>query len=259
MQCVLATTHHDPDGRLIDQSVRMLPILKRIFFGIAVHATNVTHERGLAVLATAGALVRRAPSAGHLLLGRARRGAVEFALELDAPFMLFCDLDRVLHWAEFYPDELAATVQSIANADFTVLGRTTRAFESHPRTQRDTEAIVNDVFARISHQRWDITAAARGLSRCAATAIVTGCHEDSVGTDAAWPLFISHTTDFRCDYLATEGLEFETADRYADQVAELGGMDAWIGWLDNDAREWALRLEIARAEVAAMLPYERLR
>ena len=65
-----------------------------------------------------------------------------------------------------------------------------RAFASHPRIQRDTEAIVNTVYASVSGHAWDVTAAARGISRRAAAAILAGCDEQSVGTDVAWPLFL---------------------------------------------------------------------
>ena len=40
---------------------------------------------------------------------------------------------------------------------------------------------------------------------------------------------------------ATEGLEFETADRYGDQVAAAGGVEAWKARLDADPRRWAER------------------
>jgi hypothetical protein len=140
--------------------------------------------------------------------------------------------------------------------DFTVLGRTERAFASHPRVQRDTEAIINTVYASVSGYAWDVTAAARGISRRAAAAIVEGCHEQSIGTDMAWPLFLQRRGGFSLGYRATEGLEFETADRYLDQVATAGGIQAWMARLDADPRRWAERLEVARVEVAAAAPYK---
>jgi hypothetical protein len=139
--------------------------------------------------------------------------------------------------------------------DFTVLGRTERAFASHPRTQRDTEAIVNGVYASGSGHAWDVTAAARGISRRAAEAILAGCPEESIGTDVAWPLFLQRAGGFTIGYSATEGLEFETADRYGEQVAAAGGVAAWIAQIDADPRRWIDRLEVARLEVAASLPY----
>ena len=255
---MLAATHHDPEGRLYDQTARVLPQLTRLFSAIAIQATQASQPRSLDLLAGAGALVQQeesAHSSSLVLLGRARRDALGCALRLDAPVILFCDFDRALHWAECYPDELARVASDLAARDLTVLGRTARAFGSHPRIQRDTEAIVNTVYASVSGHAWDVTAAARGLSRRGAAAILAGCHEQSVGTDLAWPLFLQRRAGFTIGYCATEGLEFETADRYADQVAAAGGIVAWMARLDADPQRWAERLDVARVEVAAAVPY----
>ncbi|MEO7911813.1 MAG: hypothetical protein ABIV47_19370 [Roseiflexaceae bacterium] len=255
---VLAATHHDPEGRLYDQTARMLPQLTRIFGAIAIQATQASQQRSLDLLAGAGALVEQeesTQSSSLILLGRARRDALGCALRFDMPTILFCDFDRVLHWAECYPDELARIASDLAAHDFTVLGRTERAFASHPRIQRDTEAIANTVYASVSGHAWDVTAAARGLSRQGAAAILDGCDEPSVGTDLAWPLFIQRRTGLTIGHYATEGLEFETADRYADQVDTAGGLEAWIAQIDADPQRWVERLDVARAEVAAAVPY----
>jgi hypothetical protein len=254
---VLAATHHDPDGRLYAQTERVLPLLGSLFGTIAVQATNATQKRAIALLKSAGAQVRyEASSAASGLngLGRARRETLAFALQQDAPAILFCDFDRVLHWAEYYPQELGQTIGRIAEHDFTVLGRTARAFATHPRIQRDTEAIVNHVYATVSGRAWDVTAAARGLSRRAAEAILVGCPDESIGTDVSWPLCIERAGQ-TLGYIVTEGLEFETADRYGDEVAAAGGLEQWIKTLDADPQRWVERLEIARIEVAAMLPF----
>jgi hypothetical protein len=254
---VLATTHHDPDGRLYEQTAHVLPVLSGAFDGLAVQATPATQDHSLSLLRASGALVRRETSdrpVGLNDLGRSRRAAVELALELGAPAILFCDFDRALHWAERYPEELAHVVARTADYDFTVLGRTTRAFESHPRIQRDTEAIVNHVYTTVSGRDWDVTAAARVLSRRAAEAILSGCPDESIGTDVSWPLFVERG-GLTIGYIATEGLEFETADRYTDEIAAAGGLACWIAQLDADPHRWIQRLEIARLEVEAALPY----
>lgn len=258
MTCVLVATLHDPDGRLYAQIARVLPVLTNLFDGIAIQATHASQERLIALLTGAGALVRRElPEhfVGYMLLGRPRRDALEFALERELTSMLFCDFDRALHWAEFYPDELARIIPYIQEYDFIVLGRTERAFASHPRIQRDTEAIVNHVYAQVSGLAWDITAAARGLSRRAAAALLAGCHEESIGTDGVWPLFLQQAGGFSLGYIATEGLEFETPDRFGDEVAAAGGLEPWLARLDADPRLWAQRLAMAHAEVEALLPY----
>src|SRR5262249_28332832 len=130
-----------------------------------------------------------------------------------------------------------------------------RAFNSHPRVQRDTETIINSVYATISGFNWDVTAAARGLSRKATAAILAGCPDETIGIDVAWPLFLQRAGGFSLGYIATEGLEFETADRYGDEVAAAGGIAPWLARLDADPREWVKRLDMARVEVEALLPY----
>ena len=257
MSCILATTQHDPEGRLTDQLARVVPVLTRIFSGIAIQATYASQPSALDLLRSAGALVRQETSSefnGLPYLGATRRAAVELALSLDAEFILFCDFDRVLHWAEYHVGELARVAASISARDFTVLGRTERAFASHPRAQRDTEAIINHVYATSSGNTWDVTAAARGISRRAAIALLEGCSDQSIGTDVAWPLFLSRA-GFTLGYLATEGLEFETADRYADQIAATGGLAQWVAQIDASPQQWAFRLELARIEVESAIPY----
>lgn len=258
VRVALAATQHDPEGRLNQQIARALPVLTAIFDAVAIQSTHASHAGAIGLLRAAGALVRQESSAefnGLACLGGTRRAAVELGLRTTAQRLLFCDFDRALHWAEYYPDELAQVAARIGSYDFTVLGRTPRAFESHPGIQRDTEAIINRVFAQGSGHAWDVTAAARGLSRRAATAILAGCPDQSIGTDMSWPLFIQRQAGYSIGYLATEGLEFETADRYADQIAAAGSRECWIANLDADPRQWAIRLELARIEVESAIPY----
>jgi hypothetical protein len=59
----------------------------------------------------------------------------------------------------------------------------------------------------------------------------------------------------RLGYLETEGLEFETLDRFPDEIAALGGAPAWLDRFDADPRQWAMRLELAHAEVASAVAY----
>jgi hypothetical protein len=255
---VLASTQHDPEGRLNDQVARVLPALMRIVGGVAIQATQDSHPAALDALRAAGALVRQETSGEVSWLARVgstRRAVLELALQLEGAAILFCDFDRALHWAEFHPTELARVAAAIGARDFTVLGRTARAFVTHPRIQRDTEAIINHVFATVSGRAWDVTAAARGIGRRAAAALLAGCPDQSIGTDVSWPLFLQRAGGFDVGYLATEGLEFETADRFADQIAAAGGLERWIAQLDASPQQWALRLDLARIEVESAVPY----
>ncbi len=256
----LAMTLHDTEGRLGYQLSRMLPVLTEIFGGLAVRVTRDTDSGLLDRLASAGVKIDlEAPATGDSRIGQARRVAVDLALQFSKPFVMYCDCDRVLHWAEYHRAELARIAEEIVQHDFTVLGRTSRAYGTHPRVQRDTEAIINHVFALCSGTRWDVSAAARGLSRRAADSVVRGCPDDNISTDVSWTLFLQWAGGFSMGYIETEGLEFETADRYGDEIAKAGGLAAWIAQLDADPQQWAQRLDLARVEVEAMRPYARLK
>lgn len=249
MTVVLAATHHDPDGRLYPQMVRVFPTLQQYFDGIAILLTPTSATETQAWLARSEVALHVAPSdapIGHRYLGRWRRGAVQTALTTfaNAEWLLFCDLDRVLHWAEYWPDELAVTLAALPEADLTVLGRTARAFHSHPRAQVLPETIVNEVFARMTGLAWDVMAAARGLSRRAADLIVTASRDDSIGADCTW-LLLAQRAGLQLAYRETEGLEFETLDRYQDEVTTLGGPQAWLDRFDANLNNWLLRLELA--------------
>ncbi len=258
MDITLAVTYHDPQGRLYEQIVRTLPTLTNIFGGLTVRAGHAADKRSLALFGSAGARVKvQSPeqAAGGPKLGLARRTAIALALELNHPFVFYCDCDRVLHWADWYPDELAQVAARVVDCDFTVLGRTDRAFDSHPRTQRDTEAIVNHVFQVVSGHAWDVLAGARGISRRAAEAILAGCPDEQVSTDVSWPLFLKRAGGFSLGYIPAEGLEFETADRHGEDVARAGSQAQWLAQLDADPRQWAHRLDLARVEIEGMAPY----
>lgn len=252
MTIVLATTHHDPEGRMEAQARRILPRLGTLYAGITVAAAADTPGRTLTLLQESGALVQTGESPmldEFHCLGQRRREAVTQALAAQpgATHAHLCDFDRVLHWAEFHFDELRAALDAVRLSDFTVLGRTPRAFATHPRVQRDTEALINHAFHLASGRAWDVGAASRGVSRRAAAALAA-CDDDTIGNDCSWPLFLQRRDDLQMHYIATEGLEFETADRYAGEIAALGGREAWIARLDSDPRRWATRLDLARIE-----------
>jgi hypothetical protein len=236
-----------------------MPALMGLFDGAAVFLTPQTTTEAEITLAGAGAPTRRGEQTlpvGHLHLGLWRRAALAMAAELfpQAGRYLFCDLDRALHWAEQFPEELRGAISYARGYDCVVFGRTPRAFGTHPRAQRETEAIANHGFALASGLRWDTMGAARGLSRRAAELIVGHCEDDTVGSDCSWPL-LCRAAGLELGYLETEGLEFETLDRFGDEIAALGGPQAWLERFDADPRQWAARLELARAEIESAIAY----
>ena len=255
----LALIYHDPHGRLFPQWQRLLPQLTHLFAGIAVRASAAAHRPMLDFLAGQGVLVYQEPGGdGHAPphIGKGRRKALELALSLGQPTVMYCDGDRLLHWAENYEAELTAVTAHLSAADFTVFGRTPRAFATHPRSQQDTEAIVNELYGRLSGRSWDMLAAARGLSRRAAEFILAHSTDDEISTDVSWPLLMAQQQPtWTQAYVATDGLEYETIAQVLSEVAQVGGPDAWLAALDADPREWVKRLELARVMAAAMTPF----
>ncbi|NJO07901.1 MAG: hypothetical protein HC876_21605 [Chloroflexaceae bacterium] len=254
----LTVTHHDPQQRLDQQAIRCLPILLELYSHINIVVTPQTamtpwlqHRR------VTLDLLAQDTRAGMATLGQVRRRALAGALRIapQASHLHLCDFDRILHWVETYPDELRQVIATITDYDMTILGRTARAFASHPRTQRETEAMINHVFTLASGLPWDVTAASRGLSRPGATYLLEHCPDDTVGVDCSWVLCMQRAANLRLHALHTEGLEFETLDRFADEVAELGGPEAWIARVDADPRQWALRSEIAYLEIQSIAAY----
>ena len=99
-----------------------------------------------------------------------------------------------------------------------------------------------------------MTSGARGVSRAAAEAIVANVEDDELSTDISWTMYVRQNTAWSIGYIEADGLEFETADRFADEVSAIG-YAAWLDRLENDPHEWAFRFDLARVEIEALLPY----
>lgn len=253
---VLAVTHHDPDGAMLAQTRRVLPRLRELYSSIVVLISAATEPRTLELLRDNGLrVVIEAPehTEGIETLGLKRLELLRLAAAEGAEHVHMCDWDRALHWAEFYPDELRTIVAAIPRHDLLILGRTARAFATHPRVQRDTEAIVNHAFDLAFGQPLDITAAARGFSRRAIKALLAlDTPEPTVGQDAAWPLYLARLDELVIGYAPTEGLEWETPDRFGDEISAAGGLDVWLAEYDVEPQRWEFRLRLAFHEVAAI-------
>jgi hypothetical protein len=258
MTAALAMLYHDPEGKLVNQIGQVLPLLTDIFGGMAICASAIANPSALDRWREAGVLIEQdAPSdtPPYLRLGQARRRAVTLAFEHRTSHVLYVDGDRVLHWAARYPDELREMALTILDHDFTVLGRTPRAFASHPGVQRDTEGILNNVFARATGLYWDVGSGSRGLSSRAIEAINTHCPDDAISVDVTWPLCLRKLGGYTLDYVLAEGLEFETGDGYDHQSAETDDTQQWLDNLDNDPRRWAFRLKLTQLHVEKLIEY----
>jgi hypothetical protein len=188
-------------------------------------------------------------------IGWRRLGAVREAATI-APAVHLCDFDRLLHWWHFWRDELSATIARIPAADLLLLGRTERAWATHPAHQLETEQQANRLVSHLFGAEVDVCSGSRGLSRRAVDYLAAHGRVHDVGTDGEWPILLRWArADFRCEQVLTEGLEFETADRFPDEVAQAGGLTAWNAARDREPDRWVFRTRLAGDIVAgALLP-----
>lgn len=184
---------------------------------------------------------------------RGRHIALESALERRAEHVVYCDLDRMIRWVELYPDELKATMRRAKTSDCLVVGRTQYAWESHPRSLRHTEHIINDVFAHVIGMPMDICVATRAFSRQAVERVLRESRtETSLGVDGEWP-YIIWRAGMTLDYVQVDGMDFETADQGLDAAADAERQRAYGEQYDSEASNWAQRVFVADQIISALL------
>ena len=144
--------------------------------------------------------------------------ALQASLKSETGHIHYVDMDRLLRWVETRPEEWQQVLTQITTTDCLIIGRTEAAFETHPQALQQTERIINAVFSRLLGQVLDLGGGSRGFSRAAVEYLMD---QTSPGpwVDAEWPMLL-HQAGFGLDYLAVDGLDWESADRYRCQAAD---------------------------------------
>ena len=180
--------------------------------------------------------------------------AIQAGLETSATYVHYADLDMLLHWVESQPDEWRQTVARIQESECLITGRTERAFLTRPLAIQQTEKIINAVFSYMLGQPVDLGLGSRGFSKRAARCVIEQSAPGGWG-DAAWPALL-HRAGFKVEYLAVDGVEWESPDHYRVAVADAETRRQVAEAYDRDARHWADRvrtaLEIIDEGLAAM-------
>ncbi len=126
-----------------------------------------------------------------------------------------------------YPDELKQITETPHENDFTLIGRTKRAFDTHPETQRLTEGIGNLVSSKALgfKNTLDVLGITWIMTPQLATMILKQKHVNEFGFYTQWPmkLWSSAKTPH---YIEREGLEWETPDRYQEEIKQQG-LENW--------------------------------
>jgi hypothetical protein len=254
---VLVATLHDPRGAflpLIDHELAAVATALATYPLIVIATTPATDARLTTRLAQLGAHIVAGGQAGE-----GRRAALT-AAGADRSTYFSCDFDRWLHWARFWPHELAALPERVARLGsgkrispwYVCLGRTARAFATHPAAQRLPETATNRALSAAAGRSLDAAAGAAWLTPEATAIILAGSHEPTAATDLEWPALILRHDPSRLCGLRCEGLEWETPDFHAEEIITAGGLVAWTRATFDTPAMWASRLRLAAASGAAL-------
>ncbi len=232
-------------GRLIEH----LPRMTSIYSGITlVVPPDTTPEilSDLTAFSGVGVIIAQNWSWGRHL-------ALEHALELDADYIQYADVDRLLRWIETRPEEWRASLLEIPGKDCVVFGRTEAAYQTHPQAILCTEEISNQVFSTLLKQPLDLSAGSKGFSRPAAEYLVVHSTPGrALGMDAQWPVML-YAAGYSIDMVWVEGLDWESADRFRQAAADPEDQKMAADLYDQDPANWAYRVEVAMEIVAAGL------
>ncbi|MCB9454652.1 MAG: hypothetical protein H6671_01550 [Anaerolineaceae bacterium] len=179
--------------------------------------------------------------------------ALRVAAETDADYVQYADLDRLLRWIETRPDELRRTVARIQQCQYLVIGRTARAWATHPQAMFQTERIINRVFSLLLGQEMDFGAGSKGLSRAALDYLVAHAARDrALGADTEWSVLL-YRAGFPVESVLVDGLDWELPDQHQERAADTERQRAMIAAYDADADRWAHRVNVAVEIVEAGL------
>ena len=190
-----------------------------------IAVSDETAKDVLIELERAGFATRVVPKAGA---ANARRDALRFASTTSFEYFHYCDLGRMLTWVLSYPDELRQIKDEIITHDYTILGRTERAFHTHPESWMKTEAITNHICSLELGFAVDITAGSCGFSSNSLHLILQ--HSVSKTTDAEWAMIVRRISKSSVGYRAVEGLQY-VEDINGNPSSTQLDVNSWLGRL----------------------------
>ncbi len=231
-----------PHGEL-PRLLAYLPQIKALYSHLVVALIDCDTETRMALERMPDLHLALPPDGAH-----SRVAALRAACATDAAYLHYCDMDRLIRWVETHPDELRRTVEAIPTADCLILGRTPAAYNSHPEAMLTTERVINTVASHLLGLPVDICAGSKGLSLPLVRFLLTQIPEDGWG-DVSWAI-LARQAGFSVAYLAADGLDYETADRYQPRAADAAAQLRLAAAIDGDPEEWARRVRVAQEILA---------
>ncbi|MDD1777109.1 MAG: hypothetical protein LUQ65_03000, partial [Candidatus Helarchaeota archaeon] len=141
---ILVSTLHDPPFALKQIYQETVASIKSFFNKSYVCYTPSTSSEFVQALEKDRFQVLSGASLNHIdIYRRAIKAGLDSVANNRGARLFYIDFDRLLHWCNNFPAELSKILGEITKMEFFMFGRTKRAFETHPSTQRETEIIVN--------------------------------------------------------------------------------------------------------------------
>ena len=245
-QVALVSTIHDSAGWSIEPLKESASLLDDLYGRRIVVATKGTSQTVIDTLEESGwAVILPRSNVGVEFISDSRLRAIRAGVEAGADHVHLVDTDRVLHWAAHYPDELREVVSHIPALDFTIIGRTSRALQTHPRNQVETEVIANRVFSLIYGKDVDITAASRGVSKAAVEVLAKYSRGRFFDNDSEWPTILFCRGGLSMGYVEAEGLEWETRLKREQMTLPDGERVDVKDYYEGNPESWVYRLMLA--------------
>ncbi|TCJ04533.1 hypothetical protein E0Y62_08800 [Cytobacillus praedii] len=204
IQTALITVTHDPHGRNVKLFQEFKELLEDVYSELFITVSEESSSNLLDALENSKFKTKIIPKLGA---AHARREAVKFGLSGTSQFFHYCDFDRLITWVQKHSIELRKIVSFIPQFDYLILGRTERAFQTHPIEWQETERITNRICSIELGKEVDITAGSCAFSRKAGN-YIKDCSKEKM-TDAEWAMIVHRIANLEVNYLPVEGLEYQ--------------------------------------------------
>ncbi len=241
---ILCSTFHDPHFSLEKLLKSSIPIINKLFSKTIVCCTPITEKSAVDYLKDAGFIVNiNYKDTVVDTYKMAIKTALESMEKTKDEKVFYIDFDRLIHWANKYPDELSNILQENDDVDYLHIGRTPKAFNTHPKTQVKTELIVNEFGSRILGvgETMDLISVCYIFTKELGLKILEEKNITDAGFYGSWPvLFWNWASPSSRRYIQAEGLDWETPDRFEDEINDKG-YEEWLKSFQS-SREWEKRV-----------------
>lgn len=202
---ILIATINDPHEKLLEDIIQFEKIINQTFDDVYLCVSDATANTVYEACHHFFSHVKIIKKNGA---ADARRRVLSYALELatvESQFM-YCDFDRIITWFKHYPIEIEKIANKNITVDYTIVGRTKKAFESHPVTWQQTENITNTVASDyFKMDQIDITAGSAIITY--RTGELISQYSKHSHTDCEWPLIVKNNGGLLAE-IKTDGLMY---------------------------------------------------